>query len=78
MNFLAVAIVLVIVLGHPFNKSRLLIGLNRILFYFNSSQITKKSVHQLGYCVFGIYIYQHLLCEIWKNSCGQDVLSDLY
>ena len=44
MNFVAVAIVPVIVLGHPFNKkSRLLIGLNRILLYLNNnSQITKE------------------------------------
>ena len=44
MNLVAVAFVLAIVLGHPSNKqkSRLLIGLNCILFCFNnSSQITK-------------------------------------
>ena len=42
MNLLAVVIVLAIVLGHVQQKSRLLIGLNRILFCFNnSSQITK-------------------------------------
>ena len=42
MNLLAVAIVLAIVLGHPSKqKSRLLIGLNCILFCFNnSSQVT--------------------------------------
>ena len=43
MNFVAVAIVSAIVLGHPLNKSRLLIGLNRILLCLNdSSQITKN------------------------------------
>ena len=42
MKFVAVAIVSAIVLGHPFNKSRLLIGLNCILLcLINSSQITK-------------------------------------
>ena len=43
MNFVAVAIVSAIVLGHPFNKSRLLIGLNCILLCLNnSSQITES------------------------------------
>ena len=44
MNFVAVVIVSVIVLGHPFNiKSHLLTGLNRIFLCLNhSSQITKK------------------------------------
>ena len=43
MNFVAVATVSAIVLGHPFNKSHLLIGLNYILLCLNnSSQITKK------------------------------------
>ena len=42
MNFVAVAIVSVIFLGHPFNKSRFWIGLNRILLCLNDSrQITK-------------------------------------
>ena len=45
MNFVAVAIVLVIVIGHPFNKSRLFIDLNRILLCLNnSSQITKMEM----------------------------------
>ena len=44
MNFVAVAIVSAIVLGHPFNKkSCLLIGLNCILLCLNnSSQIAKN------------------------------------
>ena len=42
MNFVAVAIVSVIVLGHPFNKSRVLIGFYCILLCLNnSSQIAK-------------------------------------
>ena len=42
MNFVAVTIVSVIVLGHPFNKGRLSTGLNRILLCLNNnSQITK-------------------------------------
>ena len=42
VNFVAVAIVSVIVLGHPFNKSRRLTGSNRILLCLNrSSQISK-------------------------------------
>ena len=43
MKLIVVAIVLAIVLGHPSNKSRLLIGSNRILFCFNNrSEITKR------------------------------------
>ena len=44
MDFVAVAIVSAVVLGHPvLQKSRLLIGLNRILLCLNhSSQITKE------------------------------------
>ena len=42
MNFVVVASVSTIVLCHPFNKSRLLIGLNRIFLCLNhSSQIPK-------------------------------------
>ena len=42
MNFVTVANVSAVVLGHPFVKSRLLIGLNCILFCLNnSSQIAK-------------------------------------
>ena len=46
MNFVVVAIVSAIVLGHPFNKkSRVLIGLNSILLCLNnSSQNAKKCV----------------------------------
>ena len=42
MDFVAVAIVSAIVLGHPLQKSRVLIGLNCILLFLNnSSQIAK-------------------------------------
>ena len=43
MNFVAVAIVLTIVLGNFFNKSRHLIGFNFILLcYENNRQITQR------------------------------------
>ena len=51
MNLVAVAIVLAIVLDHQ--KSRLLIGLNRIPFCFNNnSQITKNSVAESAWAEY--------------------------
>ena len=55
MNFVAVAIVSVIVLGHLFNKSRLLISLNRVLLCLNnSSQITKISCRFSYFCFYKV------------------------
>ena len=46
MNFVTVAIVSAIVLGHPLTKSCLLIGLNHILLCLNhSSHVTKISLY---------------------------------
>ena len=42
---MAIAIVSTIVLGHPFNKSRLLIGSNRILLCLNNSSQIAKRIH---------------------------------
>ena len=66
MNFVAVAIVSAIVLGHPFNH--LLIGLNRILLCLNhSSQITRKNVvEKKG---FGAWFMKLFAIVKTRNSC---------
>ena len=59
MNFVVVAIVSAIVLGHPFNKSRPLIGINCILLCLNnSSQIAKKGGFSLMAEITGSHVFQ--------------------
>ena len=67
MNFVAVAIVSAIVLGHPFNKkSRLLIGINCILLCLNnSSQIAKNDNGSPFICGYFVLL---LMAEYTQNG----------